>query len=78
MLADDQGFGHVALVNRELNGGLGLYVSFDVTMLPYLSEWKMMGQGEYVLGIEPANVPCLKQVRAERTWRTADAGSRGN
>jgi hypothetical protein len=61
MLADDQGLGHVAHVNRELNGGLGMYVSFDVAMLPYLSEWKMMGQGEYVLGIEPANVPCLNR-----------------
>ena len=58
MLADDKGSGHAALVNRELNSGLGLYVSFDVELLPYLSEWKMMGQGEYVVGIEPGNVPC--------------------
>ena len=62
MLADDKGLGHVALVNRELNGGLGLYVSFDVELLPYLSEWKMMGQGEYVVGIEPGNVPCLNRL----------------
>lgn len=61
MSTDDKGFGHVALVNRELNSGLGLYVSFDVELLPYLSEWKMMGQGEYVVGIEPGSVPCLNR-----------------
>ena len=61
ILLDDQGLGHTALVNRELNGGLGLYVSFDGELLPYLSEWKMMGQGEYVVGIEPGNVPCLNR-----------------
>ena len=62
MQTDDQGLGHAVLVNRELNGGLGLYVSFDVELLPYLSEWKMMSQGEYVVGIEPGNVPCLNRL----------------
>lgn len=61
MSRENQGLGYAAVVNRELNGGLGLYVSFDVELLPYLSEWKMMGQGEYVVGIEPGNVHCLNR-----------------
>jgi hypothetical protein len=35
--------------------GLGLRLSYDPTNLPYLFQWKMMGEGAYVLGIEPAN-----------------------
>ncbi|HEX7556762.1 MAG TPA: DUF4432 family protein, partial [Leptolinea sp.] len=27
----------------------------DTTTLPYLMEWKMMGEGAYIVGIEPAN-----------------------
>lgn len=61
MLRQIKGLGDVALVNRDLNSNLGVYVSFDVELLPYLSEWKMMGQGEYVVGIEPGNVPCLNR-----------------
>ena len=39
--------------NPEL--GLGLRWSYDIAQLPYLLEWKMMGEGAYVVGIEPAN-----------------------
>ena len=35
--------------------GLGLRISYDSRTLPYLFQWKMMGEGMYVLGIEPAN-----------------------
>ena len=42
------------LQNRKL--GIALTIKFDMTMLPYLIQWKMMGQGEYVLGLEPSNV----------------------
>lgn len=40
--------------NPEL--GLRLEVRFDAATLPGLHQWKMLGEGEYVLGIEPANV----------------------
>ncbi len=43
------------LQNRKL--GIALSIRFDTATLPYLIEWKMMGQGEYVLGLEPSNVP---------------------
>ena len=35
--------------------GLGLRWTYAQTSLPHLFQWKMMGQGAYVLGIEPAN-----------------------
>ena len=35
--------------------GFGLRVSYDGESMPYLVEWKMMGESEYVIGLEPAN-----------------------
>lgn len=34
---------------------IGLELSYDADTLPCFTEWKMMGVGEYVLGIEPGN-----------------------
>lgn len=56
--SDSDCFAYVAMINPELHGGLGLYVKFYITTLPYLNEWKMMGQGNYLVGIEPCNAPC--------------------
>lgn len=58
MAADADGRAHAALINRHLAGGLGLAVSFDVAALPFLTQWKMLASGEYVLGMEPCNAPC--------------------
>jgi len=44
-----------AVINPELDGGLGLYIKYDPTRLPILIQWKMMGEGTYVMGIEPSN-----------------------
>ena len=52
------GQARVALVNRDLAGGLGLYLKFSPEELPFFTEWKMMGAGDYVVGIEPSSVPC--------------------
>ena len=30
-------------------------INYDINELPYFTEWKMMGEGEYVLGLEPGN-----------------------
>lgn len=38
---------------------LALDLRFSAESLPYLYQWKMLGQGEYVLGLEPANCPGL-------------------
>jgi len=47
------GYARAALVNQAL--GFGAFVRFRRTELPHLVEWKMMGQGTYVVGLEPAN-----------------------
>jgi hypothetical protein len=47
------GMAAMRLVNRRL--GMALSVSYRTAELPYLIQWKMMGQGEYVMGLEPAN-----------------------
>jgi hypothetical protein len=48
----------VALVNRRFNEGrgLGYALRFDPGTLPCFTEWKMTGQGLYVVGTEPGNV----------------------
>ncbi|MCL4394297.1 MAG: aldose 1-epimerase family protein [Chloroflexi bacterium] len=51
--ADKTGWAGIQLVNRPRK--LGLSVRCDKAALPNLVQWKMMGQGTYVLGIEPAN-----------------------
>lgn len=43
---------YCALFNRKLS--LGVYVKFSKEELPVLGEWKMMGEGDYVVGLEPA------------------------
>jgi hypothetical protein len=53
-LAEDaEGFVAALLVNSRLQ--LGLYVRYRRRELPRYIEWKMMGQGTYVVGMEPAN-----------------------
>lgn len=37
--------------------GLSVGVHFDGNELPYLVEWKQMGEQEYVMGLEPATYP---------------------
>lgn len=48
-----QGVSKAAIFNSEISKGLRL--EFDNTVLPYFTEWKMMGESEYVLGLEPGN-----------------------
>ena len=55
LVADSNGEVRVALLNRTLDGGLGVYLKYHQQTLPYLVQWKQMGFGTYVLGLEPAN-----------------------
>jgi hypothetical protein len=52
-IPEPDGYATVRLVNRALP--LTVAVHYDTRALPHLTQWKMMGQGEYVCGIEPAN-----------------------
>lgn len=63
---DGRGRTCVALVNEE--AGLGVALRFDLGALPNFTQWKMMGEGEYVMGLEPCN--CL----VEGHVATRDAG----
>jgi len=49
--ADERGRAWAMLFNPSL--ALGAYVRFDRTALPKLVEWKQMGEGDYVVGLEP-------------------------
>jgi len=51
--AAENGLTSVELHNPQME--LGLRWSYKTAELPYLMEWKMMGEGAYVVGIEPAN-----------------------
>ncbi len=53
---DAEGNARAALVNRTFDGGrgLGVFVRWRAAELPWLNQWKMMGQGAYVVGLEPA------------------------
>jgi hypothetical protein len=64
----------VCLQNKKI--GVSLEIRFNADKLPYLTEWKMMGMGEYVLGLEPCNVPAKNRValREENILPWLEAG----
>jgi len=63
MKPDSEGLVHAAIVNDAFAGGpFGAYVTYPKSELPRFIEWKMVGEGEYVVGMEPAN--CLVAGRA--------------
>lgn len=49
----------VSIFNPDINKGLS--ICYDASVLKYFTEWKMMGEHEYVLGLEPGN--CLPDGR---------------
>lgn len=57
MRADGDGYVWAALVRPVLLQGqpLGLYLKYRKEQLPRFVEWKMMGEGDYVVGMEPSN-----------------------
>jgi hypothetical protein len=55
MLPDSEGYALAGMINPWLEEGLGLYLRFRTDSLPYLNEWKMLDEGDYVTGIEPVN-----------------------
>lgn len=58
-----------ALVNKNMADGgcFGFYVEYNINELPKFTEWKMMGNQEYVVGMEPAN--CWVEGRAKERQR---------
>ena len=68
-----EGWTTVALVNRAFLGGrgIGYALRFPVAQMPCFTEWKMMGQGLYVVGTEPGNVYPEPRERLRRLGRLA-------
>jgi len=68
--ARKDGWTTVAVVNRGFRGGsgLGYALSFPVDALPCFTEWKMIGEGTYVVGTEPGNIfpEARERLRAEK------------
>ncbi len=54
MTPDINGMVNLALVNET--NKIGVYMKYPKKEFPYCIQWKMMGQGEYVVGIEPGNI----------------------
>jgi len=63
--AGSNGWSQIHLVNPDLS--LKLSVQFEKLGLPNLIQWKMMGNNNYVLGLEPAN--CLVEGRKKERER---------
>ena len=57
----------VKVINLSLNGWSGMALHYNTAQLPKFTQWKMTAQGEYVLGLEPAN--CWVEGRAKERER---------
>lgn len=53
MKRDEKGRSAAVIFNHKI--GLGLAIHFDAQLLDHFIQWKMMGQGDYVIGLEPGN-----------------------
>lgn len=48
----------VWIYNKNIADGLAVYITFSPKQLPYLTQWVLEDIKDYVLALEPANVPC--------------------
>ncbi len=55
ILTDSSNIARIVLLNSMLRDGMAAYVEYDKTTLPCFTEWKQMGFGDYVVGLEPSN-----------------------
>ncbi|MDR3261836.1 MAG: aldose 1-epimerase family protein [Tannerella sp.] len=51
--ADEEGHTGVAFINREL--GMAVALRFNTNQFFNFTQWKQMGEGAYVMGLEPCN-----------------------
>lgn len=51
--SDESNRTRVGVFNPKLN--IGIIIDFDINVLNCFVEWRMLGAGEYVVGLEPAN-----------------------
>jgi hypothetical protein len=65
LVADEKGFATALVLNNKIQ--MGLFVQFRQTELDRFVQWKMVGEKEYVLGLEPSN--CQVSGRAKERER---------
>lgn len=72
--ADEDGIAAVGVVNPQL--GQKLQIRFDKKVLDHFVEWKMMGEGDYALGLEPGNatIDGYAQAKRDGTLKTLAPG----
>jgi hypothetical protein len=80
--SDTEGNANIALINEDFNNGegIGLWLKYNKDNLPVLLEWKQMGEGEYVCGIEPGNNTARGRVneRKQGTLKFIEPGEKIN
>ncbi len=61
-VVDSAGYAGALFVNPRLEEGrgLGLRIRWDARALPGLFTWRMLGVGQYVMSVEPANCPTIE------------------
>lgn len=65
MAKDKEGNTCAGIINESIN--LGFYIRYNCYQLPFMTQWKMMGQQDYVVGIEPGNcIPIGRQAMREK------------
>jgi hypothetical protein len=71
MKPDAQGKVTTAIVNPDCDSGagFGVYATYNKSELPCFCEWKMMDQGTYVVGMEPANALVLGRAKERELGR---------
>ena len=55
---DQEGVVTAWIHNPSVRGGIAVYLRFDAKQLPYMTQWVMEDIKDYVVALEPANVPC--------------------
>ena len=71
---DTEGVILLGIVNPQLE--IGVYLRYLHREFPHFVEWKMMGEGEYVVGIEPGNITGNRAaMRKDGTLEFLDPGA---
>jgi hypothetical protein len=73
---DENEMTYCAIVNPDLE--FGVYLKYNKSQLPKFSQWKMMAESEYVLGMEPGNCNPVGRTEARKngTLEYLKAGER--
>lgn len=71
---DENNYSAAAIYNPELE--IGICIEFDASSLDRMLQWKMLGAGEYVVGLEPANatIDGMEDAIANGSMKYLEAG----